>query len=423
MGFNDKLDKNKLSSLAIKDPREIFTNILRQTSGSAYTRELKYNIFYKVYAFRGITQGVGTSTLVANVALAIAQAGLTVCVIDTSILNPVQDVLLNTSVSLDEANPNVEVLDWFDMPYTRKSVLHVSKVNKNVSVLSFKGKGRTVVDFLSTNDSAQLVEIALTELNSKFDIILIDACDEMSAINTTCLQMSQQVIQVWNDTPIVLSNLETFITNSITLSCPLDKMRFVVYSKMCKDAMGSLDELIKQYRLKHIATSYLSEEVNLLLVTGKTLFQYASSNKLVIEYTNCVIDIACHILNIHNDARGTITSQEIMDGEVEGTYHKDLKDFNETFAKNHPEVQIDTNPGGAFKMEFEDDSEEEGVELSTEEPAQDTTSTEPAEITQEEDYDAVLPEHEVLVEADEQEEREEEAKREKRRGLFGRRKK
>lgn len=349
MGFFNKfLDTEKTSKATLISPRKAFEDILKQASGSAYTRSIKYNIYYQIIAFYGVMDGVGTSTLVANTALALAETGLTICVIDTSILSPVQDVLLNTDeATIDESDKDTEHLDWFDMPYTKESPLHVSKYAKNISVLSFKGKRHSVVDFLSTNDSDTLVEIALSTLHNKFDIILIDCCHEMSAVNTACLQQAQQVIQVWNDSPTVVANLENFVTNSITLSCPLDKMRFVVTNRMSKDAIGSMDNLASQYRCKILATNYLSEELYLLAVTGRKLFRVESTDELVIAYTDCIIRIVCHILNIDlegNKPKGTITSNDIMDGKVDGTYHKELKEFNEQFAEAHPEIQIDTNP-------------------------------------------------------------------------------
>ena len=363
MGFFDKfLDVEKTSKATIANPRKVFEDILRQTSGSAYTRDIKYKLYYEIIAFYGVTEGVGCSTLVANTALALAETGLTICVIDTSILSPVQDVLLNTDEAvIDESNRDKEHLDWFDMPYTRKSPLHVSKYAKNISVLSFKGKGRSVVDFLSTNDSASLVEIALSTLHSKFDIILIDCCHELSAVNTACLQQAQQVIQVWNDTPHVVANLENFITNSITLSCPLDKMRYIVCNRLSKDAIGDMEALAKQYRCKILSTNYMSEELYLMAVTGKRLFRVESTDEMVIAYTDSVIRVLCHILNIDIDGqepKGTITSQEILDGEVEGTYHKELKDFNDKFAEAHPEINIDNDPiklGKSSEVEVEND--------------------------------------------------------------------
>lgn len=341
--FDNFVDKEKVSKVSIANPREVFYNILKQTSGSSKVRSLAYAIFYQIIAFRGVSDGIGTSTLVANTALALAELGLTVCVIDTSILNPVQDVLLKTSEASVSEGDGVNHLDWFDMPYTRNSTLHVSKINKNVSVLSFKGKPHGVVDMLSTSDSPELVSIALTELHNKFDLILIDTCQELTEINIAAIQSAQRIIQVWNDSPTVLANLENFISNSITISCPLDKMRSVVYSRIVKDAMGSIDPLLQQYRLKNIAKSYMSEEIAMLLVTGKTLWQYPSTNQLVIDYTNCIVDIVCHILNIEDDTgkpKGTITSNDIMDGKVEGTLNKKMKDFNETA----PKVEVNLNP-------------------------------------------------------------------------------
>lgn len=361
--FLDKfLDVDKTSKLTITNPRKVFEDILKQASGSSYTRDIKYNIYYQVIAFYGVADGIGCSTLVANTALAIAETGLTVCVIDSSILSPVQDVLLNTDTAVIDENSDEDAqLDWFDMPFTRKSPLHISKKNRNISVLSFKGKRRGVVDFLSTNDSNTLVEIALSTLHNKFDLILIDCCHELSAVNTACLQQAQQVIQIWNDAPTVVANLENHITNAITLSCPLDKMRYIVANKISKDAMGTLENLCKQYRCKLLTTNYLSEELYLLAVTGKTLFRAESTDELVINYTESIIDIVCHILNIDlNDdkPKGTITSNDIMEGKVEGTYHKELKDYNDAFAENHPDVVIDTNPLGSDNSELFDDTED-----------------------------------------------------------------
>lgn len=344
--FLDKfLDVEKTSKVAINNPKQVFQDVLKQVSGSSHTRNIKYNIYYQVVAFYGIVDGVGCSTLVANTALAIAETGLTVCVIDTSILAPVQDVLLNTSEAVTNENDGDQVhLDWFDMPFTKKSPLHVSKTNKGISVLSFKGKRRGVVDFLSTNDSDTLVEMALSTLHNKFDLILIDCCHELSAINTACLQQAQQVIQVWNDSPTVVSNLENFITNAITLSCPLDKMRYVVANKTSKDAIGTLESLCSQYRCKILTTNYLSEELYLLAVTGKVLFRVESTDEYVIDYTSSIIEIMCHILNVDltgKKPKGTITSNDIIEGKVEGTHHKELKDFNDNFNK---QVVVDTNP-------------------------------------------------------------------------------
>ena len=333
MGFLDRfIDREKASDLTLKDPREVFTNILKQTSGSSVVRELKYDIFYQIIGFKGVVEGVGTSTLVANTAIALASLGLTVCVVDTSILAPVQDVLLKSNYvgnNVEEKNR----LDWFDMPYTKLSPLHSSSISKNISILSFYGKNRGITDILSTNDSSALVEIAFSELHNKFDIILVDCCSELSSINTAALQMSQSVIQVWNDSPSVLGCLDSFITHCVTLSCPLDKMRYVVYSKINPDVMGNIDELLNEYRLHKLAQTVISRDISRVINIGKPLWQYPERNEDIEGYTNAIIDIVCHICNIDRSGKpihkGTITSNDIMEGRVDGTLTKKLKDMED----------------------------------------------------------------------------------------------
>lgn len=346
MGFLDKyFDADKAKEVRLVKPSKIFAEALRRASGSSFSHKVEYGIYYNIYAFYGVVDGVGTSTIVANTAMGLAEAGLTVCVIDTSILAPVQDVLLGTEEAVYNADKEVKHWDWYDMPFTRESVLHVSKYSHNISVLSFKGGRRGIVDYMSPNDSETLVTLAISALQSKFDLILIDCCHEMTSVNTACLQQAQQVIQVWNDSPVVVSNMEGFITNAITLSCPLDKMRYVVYNRLSKDAIGSLDSVLNQYRLKNIGTSYFSEELYLKIVTGKPLFRCESTDEMVIDYTEFIIRICCHILNIdlgeEKKDKGKITAQDITDGKVEGTVHKKLRDKAAEVA-----VTVDRNPMG-----------------------------------------------------------------------------
>ena len=68
MGLIDKfVNVEKTSKVTVTDPREVFNNILKGASGATYTREIKSEIFYQVIAFKGVVEGVGTSTLVSNV--------------------------------------------------------------------------------------------------------------------------------------------------------------------------------------------------------------------------------------------------------------------------------------------------------------------------------------------------------------------
>ena len=76
---------------------------------------------------------------------------------------------------------------------------------------------------------------------------------------------------------------------------------------------------------------------------NKVLWQYPSKDSDFIEYTNAIIDIVALILNItelNKGAKGTITSNDIMDGKVEGTVVKKLKD-----AGKELETDVDIDRG------------------------------------------------------------------------------
>lgn len=361
MGILDKfVDEEKTSKMTVRDPKRVFEEILKQVSGASLTRTTKYEIFYQIIAFKGVVDGVGTSTLVANTALALGDLGLNVCVIDTSILAPSQDVLLKTnyvdnSIELDKR------LDWFDMPYTKRSPLHASKLNNKISVLSFYGKKRSITDMLSTMDNDSLVQIALAELHNKFDIILVDCCQEMTCVNTTALQMSQRVIQVWNDTPTVIDNIDNFITNQVVLSCPLDKMRYVICSKTNPDVIGNLNSLIEQYRLKVITTTVASRDISRVLNQSKPLWQYASTDEDIVEYTNSIIEIVSNLLNIN--AETNIDTVEANKGEEidllaeekpkkkRGFFSKKEEiEFEEEEEIEDVDYTIDENTGRKYKL-------------------------------------------------------------------------
>lgn len=414
MGLINKfIDTEKTSKVKMVSPKELYGNMLKAVSGHGAVRDVKFDIFYQIIAFKGVVEGVGCSTLVANTALAVAQLGLSVCVIDTSVLSPVQDILLKTDYK-NRVPDKDKRLDWFDLPFTKLSVLHESKLHRNISVLSFYGKERGVVDMLSTNDTADLVELAYTQLHTKFDLILVDCCHEVTSVNTAALQQSQHVIQVWNDAPTVVHNIENFINNCACLSCPLDKMRTVVYSKIMDDVVGDLDAILAQYRLNKLASCRFSKDVQRVAVIGGTLYQYASEDEDITNYTEFIIAIACHVCNIHDESEphGTITSQDIMDGKVEGTYHKELKDYNEAYDKATERVKI------ARTLE-EADSQLGVSSDKTEEPAKE----EEPKVAESES--SAAPEEESLSESDfapDAEEETHEEKPKKKKGLFSKKK-
>ena len=338
--FSKVLDKEKTQNLQVATPQEIMQELLRGLSGSELSRQLKYNIFYKIVGFQGVVDGLGTSTIVANTAVALASLGLDVCVIDTSIMYPCQDILLKTREALNPDFDKSKIKDWFDMARTTDSVLHQSTINGKLYVLSFYGRGRTLVDALSINDDANLVDLALTQLDEKFDIILIDMCKELTSINTACIQRSQRIVQVWNDNPSTVDNIERFIQNNLMLSAAIDKMANVIYSKIVPDTVGGgLEAIRDKYRLKCLAEIPLSYEVQVIQNTRGLLWQAESTDPKVIEYTASIIKVVAFLANIKDNFdkvqkgeldiknilkrdktdTGKLSVDAIAKGEVEGT--------------------------------------------------------------------------------------------------------
>lgn len=325
MGLFDLVKKEEIENIAVKTPKDLFIDGLKSASGSAYSRKIDYNIFYKIVAFQGVKDGVGCSTIVANTAFALAKLGITVCVVDTSILSPCQNVLLNTDYKKDRDKTDGAV-DWFDIFNSTRNVVTVSKYDSKIGVLAFND--RTIIDLLSSSDNSDMVECALTQLNTKYDIILVDVCHEQTAIATSCMQQAHKVIQVWSDSIHLLDNSRHNLKNNMILSVPLDKMLDVITSMTVDDIPTNWDEVLKPYKLRRVAHVGMSKDIARLNARGKMIFDYASSSEDVQEFNDCIADIVCILLNISNDNRtyGKLTVEQITNGEVEGTVSKKFSD-------------------------------------------------------------------------------------------------
>lgn len=372
MGFI-KSNGEGLKGVSVTDPRLIFTDLLKASSGVSYERSLRYNIFYQFVAFKGVREGIGTSTIVSNTALAMAKLGLNVCVVDTSILNPCQDILLKTNY--DRENKKEGVTDWFSMGFTRNSVLNISGIDRKVSVLSFKN--RTIVDLLSTQDSAAAVELAFSQLATKFDIILIDICNEPTNISTTAMQLAHKLIQVWSNSVTTMRNVENFITNNVICSCSMDKMRYVVTSMTVDDIPTNWDELMKKFHFKHLAHVGMSMEIAHMLATGRILFNAAVNSPDVQQFNDCITDIVCHLLNINPEtgkSNATYTTAGVIN---------DNSNSKEKFAEvkqDYPEVgekgYQDTSASEDYIKSYE--SSDDDLDLFDEEPAPATEAVQEA---------------------------------------------
>lgn len=367
--FNSKRVENianKTSEMTFKTPSEMLKEVLKKASGSKYGHTNKYNMFYNIYGFIGALEGYGSSTLCANVAYALSKTGMPICVIDTSMLHPQQDILLNTTAVTKSDIPMKDKVDWFDMPYQseNKSVLHVSGYASNISVLSFYGKERSITDMLSTKDSDTLAEMAIAQLKSKFDVILIDFSHEPTAVNAGMLHRVQKIYQIWNDAPQFTDNIAAFMRNMGVLSVPYDKMVSVVYSMLSSKTIGTLDSLLAKYKFNKITETYFSDEIKMVsCLRDRILFQHESKDPEVIQFTKAICDIVADILNFEEDDLGktSVKSKDIEAGKIEGTATKMMKDKEKADYRPDIITDLENADKSLEKFMFDDSDNKKGV--------------------------------------------------------------
>ena len=345
--FSPKGKAYSEKTVTAPSPSEILTSMLKTSSGTDISRTLRYSIFYQIIAFRGVKDGLGCSTIVANTALALANLGVTVCVVDTSILNPSQNELLHTNYK--DVDPKKQE-DWFSLGFTKKSVLNQSKLNSRISVLAFKD--RNIVDLASTADNESLVQLAYTQLATKFDIILVDVCSEPSNIAMAAMQYAHKIIQVWSNAPHVMRNVDQFIKNATILSIPTDKMRYVVSSMTVDDIPMNWDAVMEKYKFKHLAHVGMSMEIARILATGKMVYEFASRHEDVAEFNECILDIVAHLVIPTKGVKkiGTYSVDDIEDGRTDGILQQKYADT----VNDYPEVSWRTKKENDERQSYRD---------------------------------------------------------------------
>ena len=297
-----------LDSISKLSGKGVLTDILKATSGANVRSDLTYSLYYKIVGFKPVKDGIGCSLLVADVALALAKLGLMVCVLDTSLLNPSQDILLNTS------NPPKE--DWLDLPFVNSNVVSVSKRSSRVHVLSFRHRG--VLDLLSVTENEDLCSVAFAQLLDKYDIFLVDLSNEPSAVATSCMQHCHKVIQVWSNAPHTLNNISDFVDSNVSLCCPLEKMNSVVTSMTVDDIRTDWDTILDKYKFKRIGNIPMSLDVARLVAMGKLPFDYQSKSEGIRLYNDCVADVVSCIVTVETTDVENFTGKTLDDCTEEG---------------------------------------------------------------------------------------------------------
>lgn len=316
MSFVNK-SRNKLDNVKIKSVSEILSDVLKATSGTSSTGvgdDFKI-IFNKIIGFRGVRDGLGTSLFVSNLAIALADLGLKICVVDTSMLYPVQDVYLGTEIKKVGAQKN-EVKDWFDLMYDSKDVLNISKYS-GVVVLSFTD--RNLTDLTSISDTLELGQAAIDKMSPQFDLVLVDLANEYTSVGLAAMQACDVIYQVMSNDRASLNFYDSFVSNMLTQAIPYNKMQQVILLSTIDDIMQleKMGDVLKKYGFIEVARVGLSEVIASENAIGRLPVKTSKIHEDVEEYRMAVASVVKLILNIND-----------MDKEIAGIRVGDIVESN-----------------------------------------------------------------------------------------------
>ena len=303
--------RNKLDEVKIKSMGEILGDVLKATSGtkSAEGGEDFNVIFNKIVGFRGVRDGLGTSLFVSNLAVALANQNLKICVVDTAMLYPVQDTYLKTKIKQVGAQQD-EVRDWFDLQYSDKDVLNISSLNQGIVVLSFTE--RNLADLTSISDTLELGQGAIDKISPQFDLVLVDIANEYTSVGLAAMQACDVIYQVWSNDRASLASLDSFISNMLTQAIPYGKMQQVILLSAIEGIMQSLTEVYKRYGFKEVARVGLSETIARENAVGRLPVTTRTAHEDIEEYKMAIADVAKLILNV-DDGEKMIAGEKVED--------------------------------------------------------------------------------------------------------------
>lgn len=292
-------------------------------------------LYDKVIGFRGIVDGVGCSTVVTNVAVALSDLVKTkkICVVDTHILYPTQYQFLVGDASQDKK-------DWFDFDGTNLSDCQVKTKFNNVYLLSFMN--RTVTDMLSSKDNPKLVYDTITALKTYFDVILIDLSSEPTNISMHMALQCNQIYTVLDSSMNCISNIGKSLNYMATLAIPFDKMKKTILNKNDANVNAGIKGALNEVHLDVIATIPNSIEIAKYGIIGKRIWSTTANNADVIEFNKAIKAIVTDIFPPEYETR-------------------------KKYLKSADEIKNDNNDGVVIDNHRTPDEEEREVDISKKE--------------------------------------------------------
>lgn len=249
-------------------------------------------LFNKVIGFRGIVEGVGTSTIVQGLAHAFSdRTKLRVCVVDTSILYPSQYAFLCNPFSEDAKSV---LKDWFSVEVSLPERI-IDTRYKRVSLLGCYN--RRLTDAFSTTDTLRLVEETFDTLKSLFDVIIVDLSHEWSQVAMCSARQCNKIFTVVDPSARCVNNMLQSLNNLAICAVPFHKYCTAIISKYSANGILGLDAIIKRAKLIPIAQIPFSSQIFEAGTTSKSCWGLSSPSYEIEQYNTVIDQILCSIVN------------------------------------------------------------------------------------------------------------------------------
>jgi len=201
------------------DIKKSAESVIRTISGVDNRTTKK--VLNNVISFMSSAGGAGASTLVATVAEKMKKRGYKVIIIDLNIMYPSQQIYLGI-----EPKAKSDLLSYL----TGRNNLGASIIEKNGISLMI-GLNQTIAEYIISDnrESSKMMEEAINRLSRLYDVVLIDAPNQIDYdIVNTALYKSDSIYMVMDDGVQSLLNIPKIINNFELTGIHTKKIKYVM---------------------------------------------------------------------------------------------------------------------------------------------------------------------------------------------------
>lgn len=268
----------------------LLSKLLGAVSGNNGLVVSEQLLFDKVIGFKGVTNGVGTSTVVQNVAYAISQnTNYSVCVLDTNFLAPsLYPMMVDAS---EPKNPK----DYLEFTGDLQELV-VNTKYRNVYLLHLQNRG--ILDMMSNKDNELTIEKVIGALKSYYDIVLIDLSQELTNTSTISAIKCNKIYLVCDLALKTTYNLRKTLNTMSILAIPTTKVTKVILNKTIPDVSTNLHTLFKESGLTEMCNIPMSQDIATLGISGQHIWTQQGTSKDIISFSNSINAVMKDIIQV-----------------------------------------------------------------------------------------------------------------------------